>query len=71
MAIPETIPAVGNNVDQIAPEKTEPAPKKLHGREFYESIGCPKYIIAPMVDRSEFVSISPSNFLLNTNSYQL
>jgi hypothetical protein len=29
---------------------------KLHGRAFYESIGSPKYIIAPMVDQSEFVS---------------
>ncbi|KAH8663474.1 dihydrouridine synthase-domain-containing protein [Tricladium varicosporioides] len=28
--------------------------KKLHGREFYESIGCPKFILAPMVDQSEF-----------------
>jgi tRNA-dihydrouridine synthase 1 len=27
---------------------------KLHGRAFYESIGSPKYIIAPMVDASEF-----------------
>lgn len=36
-----------------------PAPqqrKKLLGREFYESIGSPKYVVAPMVDRSEFVS---------------
>jgi tRNA-dihydrouridine synthase 1 len=32
------------------------APKKLQGRQFYESIGSPKYIVAPMVDRSEFVS---------------
>lgn len=31
------------------------APKpKLHGRAFYESIGSPKVIVAPMVDRSEF-----------------
>ncbi|KAL1888671.1 tRNA dihydrouridine synthase [Ceratocystis pirilliformis] len=28
--------------------------KKLHGRAFYESIGCPKYVVAPMVDQSEF-----------------
>ncbi|CAI6088902.1 unnamed protein product [Clonostachys chloroleuca] len=27
---------------------------KLHGREFYESIGKPKFIVAPMVDQSEF-----------------
>jgi tRNA-dihydrouridine synthase 1 len=30
------------------------APAKLHGRAFYESIGSPKYILAPMVDQSEF-----------------
>jgi tRNA-dihydrouridine synthase 1 len=29
-------------------------PNKLHGRAFYESIGSPKMILAPMVDRSEF-----------------
>lgn len=29
--------------------------KKLTGRKFYESIGSPKLILAPMVDRSEFV----------------
>ncbi|KAK4232024.1 dihydrouridine synthase [Podospora fimiseda] len=28
--------------------------KKLHGRAFYESIGSPKYMLAPMVDQSEF-----------------
>ncbi|KAL6237742.1 hypothetical protein BDW75DRAFT_203000 [Aspergillus navahoensis] len=55
MAVSETIPAVSNGVAQSAPEKLEPVTrKKLHGREFYESIGCPKYIVAPMVDRSEF-----------------
>lgn len=28
---------------------------KLHGRAFYESIGSPKVVLAPMVDQSEFV----------------
>ncbi|KKA20185.1 Dihydrouridine synthase family protein [Rasamsonia emersonii CBS 393.64] len=37
-------------------QTSDPAPrKKLTGREFYRSIGSPKYILAPMVDRSEFV----------------
>ena len=30
---------------------------KLHGYAFYESIGRPKFVIAPMVDQSELVSI--------------
>ncbi|KAH6998740.1 dihydrouridine synthase-domain-containing protein [Ilyonectria sp. MPI-CAGE-AT-0026] len=29
-------------------------PAKLHGRAFYESIGSPKFVVAPMVDQSEF-----------------
>lgn len=29
--------------------------QKLHGRAFYESIGSPKLILAPMVEQSEFV----------------
>lgn len=29
--------------------------QKLHGRAFYESIGSPKFVVAPMVDQSEFV----------------
>ncbi|KUJ12784.1 FMN-linked oxidoreductase [Mollisia scopiformis] len=28
--------------------------EKLHGRAFYESIGSPKFVLAPMVDQSEF-----------------
>ncbi|KAK6346427.1 hypothetical protein TWF730_010750 [Orbilia blumenaviensis] len=37
------------------PAPVEPPPKrlKLHGRAFYESIGSPKRIVAPMVDASE------------------
>ncbi|CAJ2510015.1 Uu.00g059150.m01.CDS01 [Anthostomella pinea] len=30
------------------------AQPKLHGRAFYESIGSPKFVVAPMVDQSEF-----------------
>ena len=32
---------------------------KLHGRAFYESIGSPKFVVAPMVDQSEFVCYCP------------
>ncbi|KAF3481094.1 tRNA-dihydrouridine synthase [Arthroderma uncinatum] len=38
-------------VNEMKPKLTK---KKLHGREFYESIGSPSMILAPMVDRSEF-----------------
>lgn len=31
--------------------------KKLHGRAFYQSIGSPKFVLAPMVDQSEFVRV--------------
>jgi tRNA-dihydrouridine synthase 1 len=41
-------------VRQLATMAAETKPPKLHGRAFYESIGSPKLIIAPMVDRSEF-----------------
>ncbi|KAI0118795.1 dihydrouridine synthase [Nemania sp. FL0031] len=31
-----------------------PTKPKLHGRAFYESLGSPKFVVAPMVDQSEF-----------------
>lgn len=40
--------------EAAAPTIVAPAAAKLHGRAFYESIGSPKYIVAPMVDQSEF-----------------
>lgn len=41
---------------QFAHDTPEKRGKKLLGREFYKSIGSPKMVLAPMVDRSEFVS---------------
>lgn len=32
-----------------------PPSGKLHGRAFWESIGSPRLVLAPMVDQSEFV----------------
>lgn len=45
-------------VDNMASSTDKP--KKLHGRAFYESIGSPKFVLAPMVDQSEFVRLPPS-----------
>jgi hypothetical protein len=39
----------------ISTQKMCAAPEKPTGRAFYESIGSPKMVLAPMVDRSEFV----------------
>ncbi|MCJ1285235.1 hypothetical protein MMC26_004575 [Xylographa opegraphella] len=42
--------------DALSPvfSSTWPTRKKLTGRAFYESLGSPKMILAPMVDQSEF-----------------
>jgi len=45
-----------------------PTTNKLHGRAFYESIGSPKFVLAPMVDQSEFVHPPSSPTLLHTQN---
>ncbi|TQV99939.1 hypothetical protein V2A60_005358 [Cordyceps javanica] len=47
---PGIAPAGGATVEAAANAGTT----KLHGRAFYESIGSPKFIVAPMVNQSEF-----------------
>ncbi len=46
--------AHSNGVAASSATKTQ---AKLHGRAFYESIGSPKLILAPMVEQSEFVRL--------------
>jgi tRNA-dihydrouridine synthase 1 len=43
------------NTDAAAQENGKR--RKLHGRAFYESIGSPKLVLAPMVEQSEFVCL--------------
>lgn len=52
---PSALRMVSSVASQEPAEQPAAPPKKLVGRQFYESIGSPKYIVAPMVDRSEFV----------------
>lgn len=43
-----------SNGDGAAPWQCRGKPRKLHGRAFYESIGSPRLVLAPMVEQSEF-----------------
>lgn len=45
-----------------------PSKVKLHGRKFYESLGSPKFVLAPMVDQSEFVWLSLLRILAQPGS---
>ncbi|KAL2213390.1 FMN-linked oxidoreductase [Sarocladium strictum] len=46
--------AVVSDQSAVANAESGASMAKLHGRAFYESIGSPKYVVAPMVDQSEF-----------------
>lgn len=59
---------VQSDYREIFPSPTSMSPSakrpKLAGRAFYESLGSPRYILAPMVDQSEFVCLPFVIFLL-------
>jgi tRNA-dihydrouridine synthase 1 len=50
--------------DGVAKPSSRP---KLRGRAFYESIGSPKFVLAPMVEQSEFVRHPDIYCLVCTN----
>lgn len=47
--------AEGTTTTPAAIDVDGEAKAAIRGRAFYESIGSPKFIVAPMVDQSEFV----------------
>ena len=49
---PNPPPSVTPSPEHIVDEFSQT--HKLHGRAFYESLGSPKFVLAPMVDQSEF-----------------
>jgi tRNA-dihydrouridine synthase 1 len=54
----ETSGTQGRMVESNGVAHTNGARTKLYGRAFYESIGSPKLVLAPMVEQSEFVRFS-------------
>ena len=57
MAINNQVSQEVSGLSMAEPTHSSPPAKrrKLSGRPFYESLGSPKMILAPMVDQSEFV----------------
>ncbi|KAI1154211.1 dihydrouridine synthase [Nemania diffusa] len=47
-------PTVTPTVTPTSIPTPPPTKTKLHGRAFYESLGSPRFVVAPMVDQSEF-----------------
>lgn len=68
----ETAPSAQAHSNGTSPVHAKKA--KLHGRAFYESIGSPKLILAPMVEQSEFVCLVEFVFIAvyvaNTGLYR-
>jgi hypothetical protein len=50
--------AVEDKVNGAETNSQAPKKEKLHGRAFYENLGSPKMILAPMVNQSEFVCLA-------------
>jgi len=53
----ETTGTLGGAAESNGVAQANGKRQKLHGRAFYESIGSPKLVLAPMVEQSEFVRL--------------
>ncbi|KAI5297875.1 hypothetical protein KEM55_004128, partial [Ascosphaera atra] len=60
--------AADGSISSSAELRASSAKPKLTGRQFYESIGSPKWIVAPMVDRSEFAWRMLTRSFMNPNA---